>query len=84
MPIMQQLILKIPLPVLGLIFVGAAILYSIAGVLIVRHFVPHSRLKMHHDIADPMLGAVAAVYSVLIAFVVITVWISFDKLNSNV
>ena len=84
MPIMQWLILKIPLPVLGLIFVGTGVLYSIAGVLAVRHFVHHSRLKIHHDIADPMLGAVAAVYSVLIAFVVITVWISFDKSNCNV
>jgi len=84
MPITQQLILKIPLPVLGLIFVGGAVLYSIAGVLAVHHFVHHSRLKIHHDIADPMLGAVAAVYSVLIAFVVITVWINFDKSNSNV
>jgi hypothetical protein len=84
MSIAQQLILNIPLPVLGLIFVGTAVLYSIAGVLVVRHFVHHSRLKGHHDIADPLLGAVAAVYSVLIAFVVITVWISFDKSNSNV
>lgn len=84
MPIMQQLILKVPLPVLGLIFVGAGVLYSIIGVLIVHRFVHHSKLKAHHDIADPMLGAIAAVYSVLIAFVVITVWISFDKSNSSV
>jgi Protein of unknown function (DUF4239) len=84
MPIMQQLILSIPLPVLGLIFVGVAVLYSTTGILVVRHFVQPSRLKTHHDIVDPMLGAVAAVYSVLIAFVVITVWISFDKSNSNV
>ena len=84
MSIAQQLILNIPMPVLGLIFVGVAVLYSIAGVLTVHHFIHHSKLKPHHEIADPMLGAIAATYSVLIAFVVITVWISFDKSNSNV
>ena len=84
MSIAQQMILNVPLPVLGMLFVGIAVLYSITGVLTVRHFIHPSKLKVHHDIADPMLGAVAAVYSVLIAFVVITVWISFDKSNSNV
>jgi len=84
MPILQQLILKIPLTILGLIFVGGAILYSVIGVLVVRRFVHPDKLKVHHDVADPMLGAVAALYSVLIAFVAITVWVSFDKSNSNV
>lgn len=84
MSIAQQMILNIPMPVLGLIFVGSAVLYAISGVLLVRRFIHHSKLKAHHELADPMLGALAAVYSVLIAFVVITVWINFDKSNSNV
>jgi hypothetical protein len=84
MTIMQQLILHVPMFILGLVMVGGAAAYAIAGVLVVRHFMPHGRLKTHHDVADPILGAIAAVYAVLLAFVVVVVWQSFDKSNANV
>lgn len=84
MPIMQQLLLKIPSPILCLIVVGGGVTFSITGVLTVRHFISHSRLKTHHDVADPILGALAAVYAVLLAFVVVTVWQGFDKSNAGV
>ncbi len=84
MPVMQQLLLKIPSSILCLIVVGGGAVFSIAGVLTVRHFIPYSRLKTHHDVADPILGALAAVYAVLLAFVVITVWQNFDKSNAGV
>ncbi|MDD5633667.1 MAG: DUF4239 domain-containing protein [Candidatus Omnitrophica bacterium] len=84
MPITQQLILNVPLCVFGLVFAGIFALYAVAGVLIVRRFIHHSKLKVHHEIADPMLGAVAVIYAVLLAFVVVTVWVNFDKSNSNV
>jgi hypothetical protein len=84
MPITQLLLLKVPVLVLGLIFIGAAVVLSIAGLLTVRYFIPQSKLKAHHDVADPMLGALGAVYAVLLAFVTVTVWQNFDKSNSNV
>lgn len=84
MPLMQWLLLKVPFFILGLIVVGGAVLLTVAGVLIVRRFLPHHKLKLHHDVADPILGVMGAIYSVLLAFVVVTVWISFDKSNSNV
>jgi hypothetical protein len=81
---MQWLLLEIPTPVLGLIVVGVAVALTVAGLLVVRRSTHHSRLKLHHDVADPILGVMGAVYSVLIAFVVVTVWISLDKSSSNV
>jgi len=84
MPIIQQLLLRVPPYLLGPTVIGAFTLFSVAGLLIVRHFVPHDRLKTHHDVADPILGAVSAVYAVLIAFTVVTVWQSYDKSNSSV
>lgn len=84
MRIMQQIIFLIPPIILGSIVVGTTIIFAIGGVLIVRRFIHHSKLKTHHDVADPILGAVAAVYAVLLAFVVVTVWQSFDKSNANV
>ena len=34
--------------------------------------------------ADPILGAVAAIYAILLAFVLVNVWQNFDKSNANV
>jgi len=81
---MQRLLLEIPAFILGLIVVGGAVALTLSGLLIVRHFIPHNKLKVHHDVADPILGVMGAVYSVLIAFVVVTVWVSLDKSSSNV
>jgi ABC-type antimicrobial peptide transport system permease subunit len=84
MPITQQLLLSVPSFVLGFFFVGGAVLFAVIGVLVVRRFITHSQLRTHHDVADPMLGAVAAVYSVLVAFVAVNVWQNFDNAKSNV
>ena len=84
MPFAQQLLLNIPPFILCSIIVGIAVIYAIGGLLIVRRFVPPNRLKIHHDVADPILGALSTTYAVLLAFVVVTVWVAFDKSNSNV
>jgi hypothetical protein len=84
MPIMQVLLLKVPSPVLGAIIISFAVAFSAVGILFVRRLVHHSKLKTHHDVVDPILGAAVALYAVLTAFVVIMVWQNFDKANSNV
>lgn len=84
MPITQLLLLKVPSLLLGLIIVGGATVFAVAGVLIVQRFVHHTKLRKHHEIADPVLGSITAIYAVLIAFVVVTVWQSFDKSTANV
>jgi len=84
MPIVQQLLLNVPFFVLGLLVIGGFVAFSILGLLIVRRFISHEQLRPHHDVADPILGAIAAIYAVLIAFVVVTVWQGFDKSNANV
>ena len=84
MPITQQLLLKVPSFFLGLMVVGSVVVFSIVGLLVVRRFISHNKLRTHHDVADPILGALAAIYAVLIAFVAVTVWQSLDKSNANV
>jgi len=80
----HQLILRAHPVLLGIFVIGGAAAFAVAGVLTVRRFVHYSKLKNHHDVADPILGAAAAVYAVLIAFVVVIVWQNFDKSNANV
>jgi hypothetical protein len=84
MPIMQWVLAEVPFFVLGLVVVGGAVGLTISGLFVVRRLIPHNRLKVHHDVADPLLGVMGAVYSVLLAFVVVTVWVTFDKSDSNV
>ncbi|MFA5271092.1 MAG: hypothetical protein WC412_01975 [Candidatus Omnitrophota bacterium] len=84
MSTLQFTIFKIPSPVLCLIIVGAGAIFSIVGVLGVRYFVPHARLRAHHDVADPILGALAVIYAVLLTFILVNVWQAFDKSNANV
>jgi len=84
MPLTQQLLLRFPSFVLGLVIVGGAVLFSIIGVLVVRSFVPKARLKDHHDVAGPILGALSVVYAVLLAFVAVNVWQNFEESNTNV
>lgn len=84
MSITQTILLNVPSVVVGAIIVSATLTLSVAGLLIVHHFIPHHKLKLHHDVADPILGALGAVYAVLLAFVTVTVWQNFDKTNSNV
>ncbi|MCX5681783.1 MAG: DUF4239 domain-containing protein [Candidatus Omnitrophica bacterium] len=80
----QSILLNVPSVLLCIGVVGGTVLFSVVGVLVVRHFVHHTKLKTHHDVADPILGALGAVYSILLAFVVVTVWQDFDKANMNV
>lgn len=84
MPFIQQLLLRYPCYTLGVIIVGAFVLFAILGLVVVRHFIPHGKLKSHHDVADPILGALGTIYAVLLAFVVVTVWQGFDRTNQNV
>lgn len=78
------LVFNIPLYLLGFLIIGGTIAFSTIGLLVVRRAVHHSRLKPHHDVADPILGALAAVYAILLAFVVVTVWEHYDRTRLNV
>ena len=84
MPFTQKLIYYIPTPVLGTIIVSAFVIMSIGGLLLVRLFVPHHRLKVHNDVAGSIFGTLGMAYTVLLAFVVVIAWQSFDKSALNV
>lgn len=84
MPFAQKILLNVPPLILGAIIVATGVLLSIAGLLVVRHFIPHQRLKIHNDVAGFMFGTLGVIYAVLLAFTVIIVWENFDKASENV
>jgi len=84
MPFNQQIILKIPAVILGVVVIGSAVILSVAGVLIVRRHIPHHKLKIHNDVAGPIFATLGVVYAVLLAFVVVIVWEDFDRSRSHI
>ena len=84
MPFMQLILLLIPTPILCLIIVGGSATLAVVTLLIVRSFVPHHRLKQHNDVTGSIFATVGVLYAVLLGFVVIVVWQSFDRSNLNI
>lgn len=80
----QWLLLKVPSFILALFIVGVFAGVSILGLLLVRSFIPHHRLKSHNDVAGPIFATLGVIYAVLLAFVVVIVWEGFDRTNLNV
>jgi len=75
----QKILLVIPMPLLSILVVLAAIALSIIGLGAVWRFIPRQILKTHNDLTDPMFEAVSLAYTVLLAFVVVVGWQNFDK-----
>lgn len=84
MPVSQQLLLYVPTSMLGLGIVTIFIALSICGLVIVRRFVPHHKLKVHNDVASAIFSTAGVAYAVLLAFVVVIAWEGFDKSYVNV
>ncbi|MFA7254563.1 MAG: DUF4239 domain-containing protein [Candidatus Omnitrophota bacterium] len=85
MPITQGLILYVPTWILGALVVGGVALLSVAGLFVVRPFLPHhTKLRAHHDVAGPILGVMGVLYAVLLAFVMVNVWQNMDRTKANV
>ena len=51
----QWILIKIPTVALCLIFVGGSALLTSMTLLMVRRFVPHTRLKQHNDVTGAVL-----------------------------
>ncbi len=81
---MTLALLKLPLPVLGMLVVGFPVLLAAVGLLLVRSRAPHPRLQPHHDVAGYIYSGLAVLYAVLLAFVVIAVWGQFDATHVRV
>lgn len=79
MPVIQKILLYIPIIPLGLIMVFIAVALCITGLSLVWRFVPRNMLKAHNDLTNSIFQAVAMAYTVLLAFVVVVAWQNYDK-----
>ncbi len=84
MPITQKLLLSFSPIWLGVLIVGASVLMSVAGLVIVRRYISHKVLKGHNDIAGAIFNTLGVAYAVLLAFVAVVAWQNFDRSSQNV
>ncbi len=79
----QFILNSVPTPLLAILFVIFSALISSAGLMIVRRAVPTHRLKLHNDVAGFIFTTLGVVYAVLLAFMVVVAWQSFDRSITN-
>lgn len=70
-------------PLAGVLLVGAAMLVSVMGLLVVRRYVDIGWLKQHHEVASYFFLMIGTLYAVLIAFAIFVVWSGFKDAGTN-
>jgi hypothetical protein len=68
---------------LGVLSVGGAILFAVLGVLIGRKLVRHHVAEGHNDVLVPLFLTAGVIYAVLLGFMVVGEWESYDAAKAN-
>lgn len=69
---------------LAVIVVGAFVLLGVVGLWVVDRWLPEFRKGEHNDFAGILLGVLAAVYGVVLAFVIVALYDDFRKTEGDV
>jgi hypothetical protein len=56
---------------------------SVAGLCLVRRFVPLDRLQKNHEVAGVTFGVLGAFYGLVLAFVIVAAWERFNMANAD-
>jgi hypothetical protein len=67
----------------GVLLTSISMLFSVAGLLLVRHYVDIDWLKRHHEVASYFFLMIGTLYAVLIAFAIFVVWSNFKDAGTN-
>ena len=69
---------------LGLIIVGGFVLLAVLGLYGFRRFLPQLAHEEVNDVAGVILGVLAAIYGIVLAFVIVSLYDDFHKTASDV
>src|SRR5918997_5391404 len=73
-----------PTWVLAIVVVGAFVLVALAGLAIVRRFLPRVHAGEANEFASVMNGVIAAVYGVFLAFAIVALYEEFHEADEGV
>jgi hypothetical protein len=82
--VLRGILNAVPIPVLMLAAVGLTFGVVVLAVWLVRRTVPATREGFHAEISAPMLGVVAALFGLLLAFVIIIAYENFLETSADV
>ncbi|MEV5874002.1 DUF4239 domain-containing protein [Streptomyces sp. NPDC052101] len=71
-------------PVLTLVVVGGVVLVSLAGNTLVRRRFPAATSGEHNDMVGVVLGVFGAIYGIILAFVIVTLWDQLEAAETTV
>ena len=69
---------------LGVIIIGGFVVLALAGLFLVRRFFPSLIEGAENDVAGVILGVLAAIYGIVLAFVIVSLFEDFRKAGSDV
>jgi len=69
---------------LGLIIVGGFVVLAVIGLFITRRLAPSLRESGENEIAGVILGVLAAIYGIVLAFVIVSLFEDFKKTQGDV
>jgi amino acid transporter len=69
--------------ILGPLIVAFAVALSTAGLYLVRRRFSHATLKENNEVAGFIYAAVAVIYAVIIAFIVVAVWEQYSEAEES-
>jgi uncharacterized membrane protein YqhA len=82
--VLRGILNAVPLSVLLLAAVGLTLAVVLLAVWVIRRTVPETREGFHAEISAPMLGVVAALFGLILAFVIIIAYENFLEASADV
>ena len=66
------------------LFVGGAVAFAVVGILVARRFIHHHVAEGHNDVLVPLFLTAGVIYAVLLGFIVVAMWETYDAAKANV
>jgi len=69
---------------LGVIVIGGFVVLALAGLVVFQRLVPEIRKGESNDVAGVMLGVLAAIYGIVLAFVIVSLYEDYKKTSGDI
>jgi len=76
--------ISFPCWILGIVFITAMVVIAQAGLWLFNQFGWHTRLEKNNEVTGIVFGAIALIYSLILAFVIVAVWDDYNDLDKTV
>ena len=68
---------------LATLLVGGGVVYAVVGTLVARRFIRDFVAEKHNDVLAPIFLSAGVIYAVLLGFLVVAMWDSYDTARNN-